>query len=213
MTKNIRTLINHELMCPRCHGTDLQIQVPMWTVLLPDGADLQDGDQEWDDDNHVECTADDYSPDGNGDGDMDCGWRGTVKDCRVDPYTLMAVLAVNAAPGERQVWGSDKQIKNQNIFYEQMRNYVDASVMKMIERYADRATSEEAIKYAMGMLFHATRHGGGKPDTFQSLVSEAAIRWPQFRDDTEVSGADMVEWFGGWWKRAEALLANEKNNG
>ena len=165
MTTHIKTLIAHEMMCPRCKSTDLHIQVPMWTALLPDGADLQQGDQEWDDDSPVECQADDYF--GSDDGDMECGWRGHVKDCRVAPYDLMKILADNARPQQdfpdgaerngKDDWGSDRQVKAQNLFYETMRNYVGHSLIVMMERNALHATAEENLDYSLGLLYHATR--------------------------------------------------------
>ncbi|HWS65669.1 MAG TPA: hypothetical protein VN325_23155 [Steroidobacteraceae bacterium] len=37
------------------------------------------------------------------------------------------------------------------------------------------------------------------------LVKEAIEAWPQFDGDREVSGADLVEWFESWRRRAKAI--------
>jgi hypothetical protein len=43
--------------------------------------------------------------------------------------------------------------------------------------------------------------------TYRNLVKEAVEAWPQFDGDVHVSGADLVEWFEAWRRRAKQELA------
>lgn len=49
-----------------------------------------------------------------------------------------------------------------------------------------------------------------KPVTSDALLREAIDAWPQFDNDEEVSGADMVEWFADWRERAKLSLESKK---
>jgi hypothetical protein len=40
------------------------------------------------------------------------------------------------------------------------------------------------------------------------VLREAVDAWPQFDGDEYVSGADLVEWFTFWRRKAKAILAN-----
>lgn len=60
--------------------------------------------------------------------------------------------------------------------------------------------AEQAEAHANGRLFTASK-------TMSELLAEAMQAWTeQFDDDSEISGADLLQWFSQWRVRARLAL-------
>jgi hypothetical protein len=49
-------------------------------------------------------------------------------------------------------------------------------------------------------------------DAIRDLLRDAIDAWPQFEEDADVNGAELVEWFGEWRRRARELLESSRGS-
>lgn len=89
----------------------------------------------------------------------------------------------------------------ENKFFDVVRLCLKPEQWGELENYNLKATAIERIDFGLKLL-------GIPPseDTANTLLREAYERWPEFADQREVDGGDMVEWFAEWWERAKAVL-------
>jgi hypothetical protein len=83
------------------------------------------------------------------------------------------------------------------------------SMLSGVQEMIARGLNENARQAINRVKFCIDEYLADKPSATaaaESLLREAVEAWPQFDGDDPVSGADLVEWFDGWRRRAKQAL-------